>query len=188
MKVLLKDGAEEATATSVLIVPRRIDDAFETLSGEAVPHGFVAEADEGPLRAAINAGARERGDQFLTAKDLQKETQWMSKALAELEVGSKIGLTDKGGGTLTLDVSEAKKINRAEGLAVGDLVAIGPWISPKAIMNARGRVVSIEGDTVDIALDAGDRDRYERATGKPLSRQTTFHISTIEKVAEGSDS
>lgn len=185
MKVLLKDAAEEATATSVLIIPRRIDDAFETLSGEAVPHGFVAEADEGPLIDAINAGARERGDQFLTAKDLQKETQWMSKALAELEVGSKIGLMDKGGGTLTLDVSEAKKINRAEGLAVGDLVAIGPWISPKTIMNARGRVVSIKGDKVGVAVDAGDRDRYERLTGKQLAQRTTFPLNTIEKVPEG---
>lgn len=184
MKALLKDGADEVTAASVLILPKRLDDALETLSGEAAPYGIVAEADEGLLVAAVNAGAKERGDRFLTAKDLRKETQWMSKALSEYEVGSKIGLTVEDLGGFALDTSEAKRINRAEGLTTGDLVAIGPWTSPKTLMNARGRVVSIDGDTAEIYLDPGDRDRYERATGKQLARKTRFYINTLEKVPE----
>jgi hypothetical protein len=186
MKVLLKDGADKATAATVLIIPQRINDALETLSGEAAPHGIVAEADEAVVIDALNAAAKtkKRADQYLTAKDLRKETQWMAKALAEFEVGSKIGLILKGGGSFRLDTSRAKKINRAEGLTKGDLVAIGPWISPKALMNARGRVLSIDGDSAQIELDAGDRDRFQRATGKQLARQTTFHLTTLEKVPE----
>ena len=185
MKVLLKEGADEATAASVLIMPRLSDDALETLSGEMIPYGIVAEADEAALVDALNAGARARGHHLLTARALRKETQWMSKALAGYEVGSKIGLRVKGTGALSLDDSEAKLINRAEGLTKGDLVAIGPTISPRTLMNARGRVLAIQGDRVGVELDAGDCDRYERATGKQLAQRTTFPLNTIEKVPEG---
>jgi hypothetical protein len=108
MKALLKGGADKATAATVLILPQRINDALETLAGEAVSHGVVAEADEAALIDALNAAAKERADQFLTAKDLRKETQWMSKALSEFEVGSQIGLNVKGGGRFELDVSKGK--------------------------------------------------------------------------------
>ena len=74
---------------------------------------------------------------------------------------------------------------RAEGLTKGDLVAIGPTISPRTLMNARGRVLAIQGDRVGVELDAGDCDRYERATGKQLAQRTTFPLNTIEKVPEG---
>ncbi len=184
MKVLLKHGADKATAATVLILPQLIDDALETLSGESAPYGIVAETDEAALVDALNAGARARGHHVLTARALRKEAQWMSKALAGYEVGSKIGLIVKGGGAFRLDDSEAIRVNRAEGLTKGDLVAMGPTVSPRTLMNARGRVLAVKGDRVGVELDAGDCDRCERATGKQVAQRTTFPINTIEKVPE----
>ena len=182
MKVLLKEGAEKATAASILVLPQLIETTLETLSGEAVSDGgIVAEADYAVVGAAINTGAKERAAQSITAKTLLKEVKWMAKALGEYEIGSKIGLHITGRGC-ALDDSEAKRINRAEGLSEGDVIAVGPTISPRTLMNARGRVVSISGDRVEVELEAGDPDRIERATGKELAEHTSFPLVCVEKV------
>lgn len=49
---------------------------------------------------------------------MAKDLKWLDKALADFEVGSKLGLKVKGS-SYALDDSEAKRINRAEGLTKG---------------------------------------------------------------------
>jgi hypothetical protein len=182
MRVLLKEGADAATSESILVLPQLTGSMFETLSGESVSKGVVAEVDRKTVTSALNAGARSRKDEFVTAKDLQKDVKWLAKAVGEYELGSKIGLEPTPRGFM-LDESEAKRINRAEGLTTGDTIAIGPTISPKTFMNARGRVVSTKGDKVEVRLDDGDRDRIQRATGKGVAEITTIPRNGVEKLA-----
>jgi hypothetical protein len=67
-------------------------------------------------------------------------------------------------------------------------VAIGPSVSPKVFMNARGRVEYIRCDnTVEVELDASDRDRIERATGKRVPKVRKFPRACIEKLREVKD-
>lgn len=179
MKVLLKEGAKKATATTILILPRLNASTLETLAGEAAPHGIVTEADDKAVLEAVNAC--DRTEQFILGRDLYKAAAWMYKALGQYENGSKIGLRLTGRG-YALDDSQANRVNRAEGLAKGDAVVVGPTISPRTFMNARGRVVSIKGDKVQVELDAGDRDRIERATGKPQRETIPFPLACIEKL------
>ncbi|HUC06494.1 MAG TPA: hypothetical protein VMR96_00245 [Solirubrobacterales bacterium] len=137
-------------------------------------------ADEKTLTTAIKAGVKKRGNDYVDTKALVKGVQWMDKALADYEQGSKIGLDVSKSG-YALDDSEATPINRAEGLTEGDTVAIGPRVSPKALMNARGQILSIDGDKVEVELEAGDRDRFQRATGKQAAERMTFHVGYLEK-------
>lgn len=182
MRVLLKEGAEKATAASILVLPQLGETTLETLSGEAVSNGgIVAEAEYAVVAGAINTGAGDRAAQAITPKKLLKEVEWMAKALGPYEIGSKIGLRFTGRGC-ALDDSEAQRMNRAEGLAEGDTIAVGPTISPRTFMNARGKVVSIKGERVEVELDPGDRDRIQRATGKGVTEHPTFPLACVEKV------
>jgi hypothetical protein len=181
MRVLLKEGAEGATSDSVLVLPQLSGSTLETLAGDAVPKGLVAEVDDRMVVSAVNAGAESRRDEFIAAKDLLRDIKSLHKMLGSYEPGSKIGLTPTPEG-FTLDVSEATRIDRAAGLAEGDLIVVGPNIKPKTYLNARGKVVSIEGDKVKVALDPGDRDRLQRATAKPIAERLTLPRVCVEKV------
>jgi hypothetical protein len=147
MKVLLKEGADAATSETVLVLPQVSGDTLETLSGDSVPKGIVTEAGEKAITAALNVALAARKDEFISAKDLQKDLIWLNKVLADYELGSKIGLKASPS-RFTLDDSEATWINRAEGLAPGDRIAVGPSVSPKTAMNAHGQVLSISRDKV----------------------------------------
>lgn len=182
MRVLLKEGATGATSDSILVLPQSMGATLETLAGDGVPKGLLAEADERVVVSAVNAAARSRRDEFVTAKDLMKDVRWLHKATGEYEVGSKIGLKPTPRG-YTLDTSEASRIDRSEGLAKGDSIAVGPNISPKAWMNAHGQVLSIDGDRVTVELDPGDRDRIQRATGKDnVPERPKLPRACVEKV------
>jgi hypothetical protein len=181
MRVLLKEGATKATETTILVLPQLDGAEFETLSGKKVPRGIVAEADPKEVTAAVGIGAKKRGNPYVTAKELFKDLRWLNKALAAYEEGSPIGLKTQGG-TYVLDESEAKFIDRAEGLAEGDAVAVGPTIKPRSLTNIHGKVISIKGDKVTIEVDAGDRDSFERAVGKDLTEQITIPLGCAEKV------
>lgn len=183
MRVLLIKPDAEPSSRSILVLPQLGGSDFETLAGERVDLGFVAEVPGEPLTEAVYAGAKERGDDDTTAKDLTDDVRWLHKALADYELGSKIGLNiDARGEGYLLDDSHATRINRAEGLKEGDEVAIGPAIRPKTFFNAHGRVVSIDGDMVQVHLDPGDRDRVERGTGKTAKETMSFPFAGLEKV------
>jgi hypothetical protein len=186
MRVLLKEGAAQATSATILVLPQLAETTLETLSGEAVlDGGVIAEARDAAVIASISAAVKERVAASITAKKLLKEVEWMSKALAPFESGSKIGLEHTGRGC-ALDTSAAKRINRAKGVSVGDTIVVGPTISPQVFMNARGRVLAIEGRLVRVEFDAGDRDRIERATAKAVPETFEFSVFILEAVERGS--
>lgn len=129
MRVLLKEGAEEATATSILLAPQEAETTF--VAGEAERNGIVVDSHG-----------------------------W------------------------ALDTSQAKLLDRAPRLAEGEQIAVGPPVA-ETFVNARGRVVSIRGDGVQVELDAGDRERIERSTTRRLPAVTTFPRRCVERVAAG---
>jgi hypothetical protein len=179
MKILLKEGASTATHQTILVLPQGLGTKFETLAGDEVDAGIVSEADSASLNAAINTGARERDDERIPPQHLLKEVTWMAKALGELEPGSPIGLisTRKG---YKLDVSKAQRITYAEGLKEGDLIVVGSK-APQAYMNARGWVTSINGERVEVELEAADRDRIQRVLGKDVPTPLSIHIECLEE-------
>jgi hypothetical protein len=182
MRVLLKEGAAGATSQSILVLPQASGSTLETLAGDAEAKGLVAEVDERAVVSAVNAAADSRRDEFVAAKDLMGDLKWLHKAIGAYEAGSKIGLTPSPKG-FTLDDSEAIRTDRAAGLAEGDTIAVGPDIRPKTYLNARGKVVSIKGDKVEVELDPGDRDRLERATAKPIAKRIKLPRVGVEKVS-----
>jgi hypothetical protein len=182
MRVLLKEGAKEATAMSVLVVPQHAEATLVTLCGVVELHGIVGEADRAAVGKAIAAAIAHRpGDR--SAETLLEEAEWMARALGPYEVGSRIGLRFLSRGW-ALDTSQAATIDRAPGLAEGEEIAVGPPVA-EAFVNARGRVVSIRGDGVQVELDAGDRERIERSTISKLPAVTTFPRHCAERVAAG---
>ena len=182
MRVLLTDPDAEPSSATVLVFSQVGGSSFETLAGESVDAGFVAEVDGDVLTDAVYSGARERDDEYVTPKNLTDDVRRIHRALADFQPGSKFGVKmNPGGDGYTLDDTEATQINRAEGLEVGDEVAVGPSVSPKTFFNAHGKAVSITGDTVEVALDPGDRDRVARATGKTVSETISFPLAGLEK-------
>lgn len=182
MRVLLTKPDAEPTSATILVLPQLGGSNFETLAGERVDFGFVAEVRGEPLTEAVYAGAKERDDDT-TAKELTDDVRWLHRALADYEPDSRIGLViDPRNEGYILDDSEATRINRAEGLKEGDKVAIGPGMRPKTFFNAHGTAVSIEGDVVQVTLDPGDRDRVERGTGKTVKEPLVFPLAGLEKL------
>jgi hypothetical protein len=180
MRVLLKASAEEAGASTILVLPPEGETMFETVSGEAERHGTVGEVERSAVGRAISAAVLGRGPRGRSAETLFGAAEWMARALGPYEVGSRIGLHLHGRGC-TLDTSQANRIDRAPGLAEGDEITLGPPIS-ETFINARGRVLSIRGDGVQVELDAGDRDRIERSTIRRFSPVTTFPRLCVERV------
>jgi hypothetical protein len=105
----------------------------------------------------------------------------MARVLSAYEVGSRIGLHIIGRGW-ALDTSGARRIDRAEGLAEGDRIAVGPTIESQTLINARGRVISLNDEAVWAELDPGDRDRIERATARKQPRCLSLPRVCVEKV------
>jgi hypothetical protein len=183
MRVLLKDGAEKATAATIIVIPQEIETTFVTLAGEAVPEGgIVSEADYSTVALAVDTGAKHHSTQTATSNELFEQAVWMARILSAYEVGSRIGLHIIGRGW-ALDTLEAKRIDRAEGLAEGDRIAVGPTIDSQMLVNARGRVISFNDEAVWTELDAGDRDRIERATARTQPKCLSLPRVCVEKVA-----
>jgi hypothetical protein len=119
---------------------------------------------------------------FTEAKDLKRDVRWIAKRLVDVPDGTTVRLVTKGD-SYGLDIPEDATPDRSEGLKVGSQVAIGPNVSPKAMMNARGKVKSIKGNRAVVELDEGDLNRIERSTGKKFRRETSMPLSTLEVVA-----
>ena len=181
MRVLLKEGAVNATPATILILPIGGGGLFETLSGERVSQGVVAEANPKVVVASAASAAKERDNPFLTSKDLLMDLTWLDKELADYELGSRVATTFSGG-TYVLDVSPATQVEFAEWPAVGDAIAIAPPIALRGLINARGHVVSVDNKWVEVTVAPGDRDRIERGTGLQLGKSVTIHRSCAEKL------
>lgn len=188
MRVLLKDATKEPTAENILVSPQRTVDSFETLSGATAPFGFLADVDYETVTRAVKVGSRRRAGEFrFSIQGMAQDLRKLAEELGKYELGSKLGLRVKGDSYVLID-GEATRIDRAGGLTWEDRVAIGPLVSPKVFMNARGRVEYIRCDgTVEVELDASDRDRIERATGKRVPKVRKFPLACIEKLGEVKD-
>jgi hypothetical protein len=179
MRVLLKEGATEATDATILVLPICSGGVFETLSGKRASQGIVAEADPKVVVASASSGAKERGNPFVTSKDLLLDLTWLDKELAEYDEGTRVG-PQFSEGAYVLGVSQRKPVECAEELTEGDAVAISPL---NGLINARGHVVSVDGKWVAVEVDPGDRDRFESRTGLLLGEPVTVSLTCVEKVA-----
>jgi hypothetical protein len=110
MRVLLKDGAEQATPATILVVdPALAETTLETLSGEGERRGgIVGEVDHAALADMIVSAVEARAAQSLTVPTVIAEVAWMAKVLAPFEVGSRIvqHITQRG---CVIDTSEARR-------------------------------------------------------------------------------
>jgi hypothetical protein len=179
MRVLLKEGATEATGATILVLPVCSAGMFETLAGERVPQGTVAEADPKVVVASASSAAKERGNPFVTSKDLLMDLTWLDKELGDYEEGARVS-AQFSGGAYVLGADQRKKVECAEELAEGDAVAISPL---NGLINARGHVVSVAGKWVEVEVDPGDRDRFESRTGLLLGEPVTVSFTSVEKLA-----
>jgi molybdopterin converting factor small subunit len=179
MRVLLKEGATEATAATILVLPVCSAGMFETLSGERVPQGIVADADPKVVVASASIGAEERGNPFVTSKDLLMDLTWLDKELADFEEGAKV-CAQFSGGAYVLCASKRTPVESAEELAEGDAIAIFPV---NGLINARGTVVSVDGKWMEVEIDPGDRKRFEGRTSLVLGKRVTVSFTSVEKMA-----
>lgn len=184
-----------------------LGEKFLGVDREEVEKGEVAELNEQSIMRRIDATIRERDlkarrtagaadddtvtmvpidmedpFRFTEAKDLKRDVRWIAKRLVDIPDGTTVGLVTQGSG-YGLDIPEGARPDRSEGLKVGSQVAVGPNVTPKAMMNARGKVKSIKGSRAVVELDEGDLNRIERSTGKKFRRETSMPLSTLEVVA-----
>lgn len=92
MRVLLKEGAAEATAATILVFLRADGATLETLAGEPATRGIVAEADPKIVGAAARTGVQERKDPDVRVKELLKDLDWLDTFLAGRRLGATIDL------------------------------------------------------------------------------------------------
>jgi hypothetical protein len=179
MRVLLKEGSEGPSAASSLYIPQEPETVFVTIAGESAREGIVGDVRRAAvIRALSSVGFKHNVDLTAMLKDLE----WLARALSAYEVGSPIGLHILARGW-ALDHSKATRVDRAKGLREGDTITVGPTISPREFCNARGRVVSIDGELVWVELDDGDRDRIERATSSSVKVPTSLPLACVERVS-----
>lgn len=188
MKVLIKQGG---AAPADLLSFNGLGFGFITLDGEVYAkegtdgkeHGVaeVAEVPDGEVRRAIAAGAKKQ--KYASAAEIEKDMKWIARAAGDYENGTEANFKAKGR-SFTIVFDESGRIDRAEGLAEGDVVAVGPTISPKSLLNAHGLVVSVNGTKCKVELDEGDLDRINRAsTGRKFANPVNLPKSVVEKVA-----
>ncbi|HKT83991.1 MAG TPA: hypothetical protein VJQ84_09180, partial [Solirubrobacterales bacterium] len=92
MRVLLKEGAAEATATTILVFLRPGGAILETLGGEPVTRGVIAEADPSTVGKAARDGIEMREDPDVRVKALLEELNWLDGFLASHRLGATIDL------------------------------------------------------------------------------------------------
>lgn len=179
MRVLLKEGATETTDATILVLPVCSAGVFETLAGERVPQGIVAEADPKVVVASASSAAKERGNPFVTSKDLLMDLTWLDKELGDYEEGTRVS-AQFSGGAYVLAASKRTPVESAEELAEGDAVAISPV---GGLINACGTVVSVDGKWVEVEIDPDDRARFKSRTSLLLGKRVTVSFTCVEKLA-----
>jgi hypothetical protein len=120
---------------------------------------------------------------YLEQRDVKRDLTYIAKNVADVADGTEVGVLTRGRG-MSLDIPQGALPNYSEGLKVGSRVAVGPSITPKALINARGRVVTIKGARAGVEFDAADIDRVKRATGKPFANPVAMPTSCLEVIAD----
>lgn len=203
MKVLTNE------AGSVLMFHTDCTARFLAMDGTDCDKGIVAEVNDAlvalQIRATLASAAAKMKDAekdavkmgpnalgipygaggpfgYVEKTDINRDIRFITRGVTDVAVGTVVGVIAKARG-LTLDIPQDATPNRQAGLKVGAKIAVGPNVSPKAFINARGTVVSINGVKATVEFDAGDIDRVNRATGKNFRVQTKMHKSTLEVIA-----
>lgn len=187
---------------SVLVFDPNGSVSFTALDGTSHATGIVAEVLDREvsmqMAAALTAVKMQRAEAqtdgvgvpygtggvfaYSERSDFLRDTRFITKCVADAKDGTIVTVKRSGRG-LTLDVPKDALPNRQAGLAIGVRVAVGPNVSPKALMNAHGTVVSVNGVKADVEFDAGDIDRVNRATGKRFGTIVKMHKATLEVIA-----
>jgi hypothetical protein len=174
IRVLLKDGAERATAETILSVePTLRETVLAPLSGGGgVPGGIVAEADIWTVAEAIDTAAETFPRISAAVRSARiEEVEWLAGILAMYEVGSRIEqhLTHSG---CSLDATKAKRVS-------------GPTLTP----HERRRYEEAEerGDYGSIASRLGRLADARDATARSLEelrRRPEAHTKDV-RAGEG---
>lgn len=151
----------EALTDGVRMVPFGGNDADPS---KVTKEGIVAEWPEQRVKQAVTAAAALSG--WMEAKDFTRDLRFIAKALSNVEIGAKVGVKHTAT-TSRLLVPEAAR-PAAPDLKVGDRIAIGSNISPRALMNARGIVTAVNGTKVTVNLTEGDLRRVNASTSREV--------------------
>lgn len=111
-----------------------------------------------------------------------RNLKYITQSLADVPEGTEVGLNTNGRGT-ALDIPRAALKDRTEGLKTGSQIAVGPEVTPRQFINARGVVKSIKGQRVMVEFDAADIDRVNRATGKNFAQTVSMVRTVLEVIA-----
>lgn len=120
---------------------------------------------------------------YLERKDILRSLKFITRCIHDVPEGTEVGVKPSGRDAVALDIPQTARKDRSEGLAKGSQIAVGPNVTPKAFMNARGTVESMKGQRVMVKFDAGDIDRVNRATGKNFEQSVSMHRATLEVIA-----
>jgi hypothetical protein len=171
MKTLLTHPSACPGPTTLLILPDRPVGPLKTLSGDKTEVGFVAEVSRAAIYDAISVAVdREAavGDVYDVEDAMRTELEWMARALHAFAERSPIGERHRRADRFPLDYSRATVIERVPGLTVGDRVVVSAP-ADEELVNVRGRVASLHGDRVVVALDEADHRRLCRSRVVDLS-------------------
>jgi hypothetical protein len=120
---------------------------------------------------------------YVERKDLLRDVRFISKNIIDVPEGTTVKVRRSGRTAIALDIPKSALPDRQAGLRIGSKVAVGPNVTPKPLMNARGTVVGIRGVRASIDFDEGDLDRVKRATGKTFTNPVPMHKATLEVIA-----
>jgi hypothetical protein len=181
MKVLVTEVTDPIKPENILTFSYEAGAVFERIvTGEVFKgKGIIAEVGNASLAPLANRGAQR--EEFLEPGDFKSDLKFIDKVCANYKDGTEVEGEAKGG-SYALHPDESGRIGGGD-LAEGDLIAVGPAVSPKALMNAHGLIVSVNGTKCAVEFDEGDLDRVNRATGKHFKNPVKMPKSALEKVA-----
>lgn len=157
------------------------DAGFFGLDGKGYTEAVVADIHDTLITMKVKVAVHLPIYKYSEAKDFMRDLRWIGKRLADVTDGTTITPAHTGRG-YGLNVPKDATPNYTEGMTIGSVVAVGPGISPPALMNARGTVKAINGTKATIQFDAGDISRVNRKTGKNFGVTTNVPLSALEVV------
>jgi hypothetical protein len=176
MKVLTHEGV---LVTLPFSLKGLKDSEFERVDGGGGSKvGIVAELSEAAVRRAVSGAV---GD-YSTPREMMNDIRFIARSLSAVEVGAEIRLQKTGDRIALVVPQNARPAQRA--VTVGARVVFNGRVSPKAAVNARGSVESINGKKAIVKLDAGDRRRLTQATGRDYPESITTAVEFLDVIED----
>lgn len=158
-KLIGLDGTTEATAG---VVTEMSENIVKAQAAAAIKRDVLSEGESVPFGEYPTFA-------FITSRELMGDLRKMTKLIGETVVGTEATYVVRGS-RISLSVPEGAKPDYTQGLAVGSTIVVSHNISPRTLMNARGKVVAVNGTKVSVELDEGDARRLAAATGKNFAK------------------